>query len=559
MLYQADQHLSGTHILTAETYSLNACLFAQSCPTSTFAGYPDKSESFPKASLLTDKDKMPQRKPAKNEPNAGRHIQGFDPVLASQSVSSQSSKSVPHDPPASHETSAAESTQSNALSPSQTMKNSPPPTQTPGQDFGHMGRPHGSCTASYVYLISKVDPRYFTDFSSISLHPASKLNLVVPDVEENPETSSAMTVAETCLRPGYRSVGKPVQVLTNHFQVILSANLVLHRYSVTVEPELNGKKRKQLLKVVLESILELASVRKNLVTDFQHLIISCSELPFIPDAVVKYRTESQLIPGTRAQEYIIRIRRVYTQQRLDVSELLQRSHPLQENDSFSSKTHLFVEALNILLGHHARASSSIATIGAKRVFDVSSGAPKYDLGAALVALRGFFSSAKITDGRVLSNVNVSYGAFYDPIRLDMLMNEYCTACGLGWDPESLKKLEKFVKGLRIEVPHLEKTDDKGNAVKKFKTVFGLANESIDGKKPWNLKEGKDTRKQGPSPRFRTSLRWWTATSGPVGAGPKDVEFFLETKSEEAVADVGPNTRAAGRYISVWKYFQEKGT
>jgi len=97
--------------------------------------------------------------------------------------------------------------------------------------------------------------------------------------------------------------------------------------------------------------------------------------------------------------------------------------------------------------------------GAKIVFDVSSEHSKLDLGDALVAHRGYFSSVKFVDCHVLSNVNVSYDAFYDPTFLDQLMDTCCNAYGLGWVHDPLKILGKFVKGLQVVVPHLYKEEN----------------------------------------------------------------------------------------------------
>lgn len=322
---------------------------------------------------------------------------------------------------------------------------------------------------------------------------------------------------------------------------------------------MKGKKRKQLFKILLKHIPELASVTAKLVTDYQNLIISCTELPYIQDRYIKYRAEGETRASDRAQEYSVQIKRVYDQQRLNMTKLLQYITSQQHDPSFLNKMHVLTETLNILLSHTARSSTSISTIGDKRVFDVSPHNPKLDLGAALVALRGYFSSVKIADGRVLSNVSVSYGAFYNPIRLDKLMDVYCIACSLEWNPASLKSLEAFVKGLRVEVSHLSRQEN-GHTIRKCKTVFGLANQDFDGRSPRGANEEDSSRKQDHPPRFTRSNgpqnASWSASSGPIGAGPEDVKFFEESTAGKPVTG-GPDATPQGRYISVWEYFKKK--
>jgi len=342
----------------------------------------------------------------------------------------------------------------------------------------------------------------YTDESSIPLRPASASNPKVPDAEKASEFISPSSMIHYQPRPGYCTIGRPVEVLANYFEVKLPPNLVFHRYSVTIEPDVKGKKRKQLFRVLLTEVKELVSVRTQFATDFQNLIVSCTELPFIQDKSIKYRAEGETQASDRAQEYICKIRRVSDQQRLDMNELLQSIHSQQDEPSYMNKMCVLTETLNILLGHTVRKSTNITTVGSKKAYELSPNNPRLDLTGALVALRGYFSSAKIADGCILSNVSVSYGAFYDPKHLDKLMDIYCDACNLGWSPDSLKILDKFVKGLRVEIPHLNR-EENGRTIKKYKTVFGLANQSSDGQRPRDA-DKDSSRKQGPPPRFTRS-------------------------------------------------------
>ncbi len=343
----------------------------------------------------------------------------------------------------------------------------------------------------------------YTEESSIPLRTTSASNPKVPDAGKASELISPSSVIRYQPRPGYCTIGRPVEVLANYFQVKLPPNLVFHRYSVTIEPDVKGKKRKQLFRLLLAEVNELASVRTKIATDFQNLIVSCTELPFIQDKTIKYRAEGETQASDGAPEYISKIRRVSDQQRLDMNELLRCIHSQQDEPSYMSKMYVLTEILNILLGHTVRKSTNITTVGSKKAYELSPNNPRLDLTGALVAVRGYFSSAKIADGCILSNVSVSYGAFYDPMPLDKMMDIYCDTCKLGWSPDSLKILEKFVKGLRVEIPHLGR-EENGRFIKKYKTVFGLANQSSDGRRPRDADKEDSSRKQDPPPQFTRS-------------------------------------------------------
>lgn len=154
---------------------------------------------------------------------------------------------------------------------------------------------------------------------------------------------------------------------------------------------------------------------------------------------------------------------------------------------------------------------------------MSSENPKLDLDATLVALRGYFSSVKIADSGMLSTVSVSYGAFCDPISLDTLIEIYCNVYRVSWGPAFLKSLEKFVTGLRVEISYLSRKEN-GHSVKKSKTVFGLANQSSDGRPPGDLNEEDGSRQQDHPPYYTRPNQNWIALCGPIGAGPKDVKL-----------------------------------
>lgn len=81
------------------------------------------------------------------------------------------------------------------------------------------------------------------------------------------------------------------------------------------------------------------------------------------------------------------------------------------------------EALNIFLKHYAKSANNLATLGANKTFSIGGG-ESADLGSGLTALRGFFTSVRAATNRILVNINVSHGAFYQEGQLTRLMQAF---------------------------------------------------------------------------------------------------------------------------------------
>lgn len=361
-------------------------------------------------------------------------------------------------------------------------------------------------------------------------------------------------------RPGYGTEGQPITVYANYVQLVPPSDLTLYSYDVgEIKPDVVGKKRTQIIRLLINESPELASYRGDMVTDFKSTLISRTKLDLGGDArniEVTYKSEGEDDPKDRAPKYTISVKHTKTMTVGDLMSFLTSTNPAVQYDSKLE----MIQGLNIFLKHWAKSTKNLATIGSSKTFSMSGNADKMDLGRGLTALRGFFTSVRAATNRILVNVNVSHGAFYEEGKLTALMMAY----GLHYDTRGLRSLEKFLKRVRVRTTHLkEKKNRKGEVVHRPKTIFGLANKS-DG--------------QGPNrPRVKE-----------YGAGPKNVEFWLEDKAtaaattastpgaepsqagskkkgkgkgakgkSEAPATAGPQPASAGtgRYISVYDHFK----
>ena len=286
--------------------------------------------------------------------------------------------------------------------------------------------------------------------------------------------------------------------------MIPSPNLLLYRYNVDVQTTAErqsapaGKKLNQIIRLVLE-LPEYRDFRNDIVTDFKSTLVSRRRLsPDTSGKAIQYRAEREDEPRDNAQIYRIRVQETGT---LTVSELTDYLTSTNVTTAYDKLP--VVQALNIFLGHYTKTSPTIATVGSSKSFSLAQNSPSQNLGAGLIALRGFFSSVRVATCRILVNVNVSHGAFYDAIPLDQLITRYQSAHGM-----NRFKLQAFLKRVRVRVIHLgDKKNKAGEFIPRVKTIFGLANTN-------------DGYKLDHPPRVSS-----------FGAGPKEVEFFVSDPSE----------------------------
>ena len=362
-------------------------------------------------------------------------------------------------------------------------------------------------------------------------------------------------------RPGFGTQGKPVVLWANYFEFVPPPDLQLYRYSITEVKEQGdrgkaaaGKKLKQVINLLLEQP-PLQKRRNDIVTDFKTNLISRSQitdadLNALPRSI-QYRAEDEEEPRLSAPYYTFIIQATGT---LTVSELTEFLTSTNPNATFDKQP--ISQALNIFLGHYAKASSQHTTIGANKSYSLNqSEVTSGNLGAGLTALRGFFSSIRVATTRILVNVNMSHAPFYNAVPLVQSMGDFSRAYG----PNKVK-LQSFLQKVRVRTTHLkEKKSKAGVPIHRTKTISGLA------------KMGDGASLEHP-PRIR----------GGFGSGPKDVEFWLNESAAPAKPGATPAEPAAktkgkkkgkgaqsetpaasksgpassgGRYISVSDFFQ----
>lgn len=179
-----------------------------------------------------------------------------------------------------------------------------------------------------------------------------------------------------------------------------------------------------------------------------------------------------------------------------------------------------IQALNIVIGHHPKAASQIASIGANKHFGAAttSASEKLNLGAGLQAIRGFFVSARAATAQILVNVQVKHEAFYQEGPLERVMVAYLAENG-----QNKMKLQNFLRRLTVSPTHIVKTNRAGRRIPRMKTISDLA-----------------TRNDGAGQEYPPMVP-------EFGAGAHDVQFFLQDTQEGSGRSTGgPNTKEGKR-------------
>ncbi|TKA72673.1 hypothetical protein B0A55_06284 [Friedmanniomyces simplex] len=142
-----------------------------------------------------------------------------------------------------------------------------------------------------------------------------------------------------------------------------------------------------------------------------------------------------------------------------------------------------VQLFNIIMCKPPNFAASVKDAGSNRFFPHEGhpghlgqpnqgdhpGCEKYELGLGLQAMRGYYSSVRPAVGRLVLNLNVTSGAFYKPILLEHLINEFGGLSG-EWERQ---KAEAFIRMLKVKAVYVKKGASTPTMYK-IKTIVGFA-------------------------------------------------------------------------------------
>lgn len=335
-------------------------------------------------------------------------------------------------------------------------------------------------------------------------------------------------ISENCLpmRPGFGEIGKKIVLRTNYYRLELNKDQLLYRYSVDIrkpgkqdqEPMSKREKRS-----VLEDLLrerEFSSLNNMYATDWASMIITTSKVT-LSDGGTKNRKAFDIAdgptPSVKFSVLVEETRRFHLKELLDyvMSPSPQSLYAIEDD---------VIQVLNIVLSKIPEGTANIGLIGRNKYYPMKGHAlydnDNRDLGAAIEAIRGYYTSVRIATGRVLVNVNVATTAVYKALPLSKLMLEFYKS------GNTVKDLDMFLKGLKVEMSHLR---DK-NGKPRVKVICGLA------RRP-------DNKSPGDSSEFRFPID--EELTGRDRNGQITVRNYFEAKYHVRDPDTGNN---AGRWV-----------
>lgn len=316
-------------------------------------------------------------------------------------------------------------------------------------------------------------------------------------------------------RPTFAKDGDHCTVFANYVDIKPSKDLVLHRYDISVQPDCVGRKRVRLVQLLINEAPELVGLRNDIVSDFKSTLISRTQITDNEATIeVVYRNEGEDELDANSTRFKVKIQHTNT---LDMSDFMAYLTSTDPNKTYDAKLPM-IQAFNIFLNHHVKATPGLATIGANKTFSVlegQGGAERWRLGQGLTAIRGFFTSVRPATARLLVNVNVTHGAFRNEGPLEDLMKE------VYYSSRNLVTLSKFLEGVRVKVNHLPvRRNRQGQVLERIKTIRGLASE-------------RDGCRLARPPRVEffgagaAKVRFWNEAEGHNGeAGYVSVDKYL---------------------------------
>ncbi len=335
-------------------------------------------------------------------------------------------------------------------------------------------------------------------------------------------------------RPGFGTSGEPIKLWTNYFHMNIADN-IFYRYAIKVKEassekavatatagsessatttvrgstqsfsqttgssdkagRSNGPSGQHLGRIVelLLAHSDFADFKKHIVSDYSATLLSMKKLPRNPMVTTLLEGESHV--SDQVKIYNVTVEETGS---FDMSYLNRYLESLSTDGALENRK-WFIQALSILLRHHARTSRNITTLGSK-IFPIKGGEDELVSLRCLSALRGFDSSVRLATSRILVKVNSSHSIFYKvsqyPWRLSSFMSVFQEQTTPQWETGkaleaaryptySLPNLENFLRGLRVRVSFQTGDIPKGSL--KVRRINGFAHVD-DGRHPQHLLE-----------------------------------------------------------------------
>ncbi|KAI7870721.1 Piwi domain-containing protein [Spinellus fusiger] len=279
----------------------------------------------------------------------------------------------------------------------------------------------------------------------------------------------SLNLTDLVKRPGIGRVGKPVRVRSNFFEVTSFPTQNIHHYDVTIDP---ADSPPALCRKIWKTFEDMdgQGVLKGIKTiyDGRKNVFSPKLLQLGEEGALAFDVELQ--EGATATKrtgnsFKIRIKKAGE---VNMEELRRF---LNGQSACTSNCLTAIMVLDVLIRHMP--TMMYSTVG--RSFFTPQDSRPLPNGAEV--WQGFYQSARPTAGKMMINIDVSATAFYESGPLPEIVAKILGRRSIdelrrGIPEKELKKLEKTLKALRIQVIH------RGEAKRKYK-VTGLTPTAVE--------------------------------------------------------------------------------
>ena len=285
--------------------------------------------------------------------------------------------------------------------------------------------------------------------SKDTVSTGSRLDSNYPSKGESSEFSDSTQVIERLKGQPPRPPSKGMNticLMSNYFKLTPTRKLMLWHYDIIVKPEVKGSKLAHIIKIALKCN-PLKDLKAQIATDFSAVMFSTKEIPEeCRNFKLSYFSEIETQASENAKEYQMSLAEIGN---VDLSNFNTYISAIENGLNGPP----IEQVLDIILGHHRKFSDNIAIINRRKTFMLdprATGFEKYDFeNSALVALRGYFSSVRMSQSNFLVNINVSHGVFYGAGRPLVEVIRY-----LGRQGVHQSKISGLLRGLRVSSSHV---------------------------------------------------------------------------------------------------------
>lgn len=233
-------------------------------------------------------------------------------------------------------------------------------------------------------------------------------------------TSSNVDVTLTAAlprRPAYGTTGTPVVLWANYFSMEIKSQ-TLFKYALKVnrsgsDDAVVGKLLRTIVQKALQQVA-LQNPKNRIVSEYKAKVVSQGKLTLPPGGgpvLVVHKGRK------RPEEYQVTFSPA---EDIDIGKLMQWLTTMDDRlDDIVPKFPKFestIDAIGIIMGHYARSSARVVSLGASSAKFFPSEANNLrelsQLSALRNVVRGYFSSARPATGRLLLNVNVTHSTFH---------------------------------------------------------------------------------------------------------------------------------------------------